>query len=226
MKFLLSVLLGLFLSKYTFGQISPIEPPALFSKPKFILMAGPGICFVRENETFKKWGVLKFGFSAGLGIIKPITPKLKMQGSVLFEKKGYKTSKIDTAYNGSTWVTGKLINDRSYNYATFAISSQYSFGRRNGFNAGIGVYYGLLTKAKWQIIVTALNLNTSSLISPSKDDYGVTLNFGYTVPFNKGLLIGFQLTENYGLTQLMPPPPFPSEKNNSIVLIITLSKNR
>ncbi len=222
------ILLALLISETAIGQVSPSETPAIYTKARFSLIVGPSLLSVRENEPYNQYGVPKVGFSAGIGIIKSLTSHMQLQGKMLFEKRGYKTSTPDTVYTTTNgWMFGKSIYNYHFDYLTFSIAPQFLIGKRKAISIGAGFYFGKLFRAKFQVINTSLNSNNSSPLPTDrygKVDYGVTLNLGYSLVFGKKFLIALQLTENYGLKQLAPPPPEPPEKNNSLVFTVAISK--
>ena len=218
----------LLISKVTTCQESPL-PPTFYTKTKFSLIAGPSLLSVRENESFSQYGVPKIGFSAGLGVVKSITSNLQFQGKILFERKGYKTSTPDTLNTSNGRVFGRSIYNYSFDYLTFSIVPQLLLGKRKAIGIGAGFYLGRLLRAKFQVINTTLNSNSSRLLPTDRSrklDYGATLNLSYHLFLAKKFNIAFQLTWNYGFKQIAPPPPFPKEKNSSIVLTVGISKKK
>jgi Outer membrane protein beta-barrel domain len=161
----------------------------------------------------------KFGYSAGLGITQRLTPNLQLQGKVLFERKGYKTSQAIEYYSqGIFYDDGLLVYDYEFNNLTFSVTPQLVLGKKYGISIGAGAYYGLLRKATWNIY-DYVGTSTRSYVSVTqayiKGDYGVTLNVGYSIRASKILLLDLQLTGNYGLRQLaLDPPPYPQAKLN------------
>jgi hypothetical protein len=209
------------------GKIMAQESPsAISSKPKLSLIAGSSLLSVRDNELYSQYGVPKIGFSGGLGIIKGITPRTSIQGKLLFETKGFKTSKKDTLNSADGPIIGDLKNNFHFNYLTLSLAPQFSIGKKKAVTLGFGFYYSRLLNAQWQIIYTPSNSNTSTDIMGAyyKNDYGISVNLGYSIEVNKKFIIDFQLTENYGLRQIGVGIPGYEQKNNSLVLSVGLRK--
>lgn len=220
-KYFVGLLMALIISGKIMGQESP---SAFHSKPKLSLIAGPSLLSVRENGLFTQYGVPKIGFSGGVGIIKGVTPRINFQGKLLFEKKGFKTLRVDTIYTPEGYKTGDYINNNHLNYLTLSLTPQILVGKKRAISFGLGFYYSRLLKARWQIISTLSNSNSSVDILGAyyKHDYGISVNLGYSLAVNKKFMIDFQLTENYGLKQI----GFPGweQKNNSLVLTLGFRK--
>ena len=218
------IYLLLLITVATNGQVSSQDIPPIYSKIRFTLMAGPSILSVRGNESYNQWGVTKFGYSAGFGIIKELTSYLHVQGKILFEKKGYKMSKPDTisTSNGPLFIESS--NNYKYDYLTFSIVPQFLIGKRKAISIGTGFYFGSLLRARYQAISSYFNYNYTRKMTDaySKEDYGLAINLGYSLAVNKKYLIELQLTENYGLKQIGWSSW--QQKNNSIVLTVALSK--
>jgi hypothetical protein len=222
-KYFVGLLMALIISGNLMGQGFP---SAFHSKSKLSLIAGPSLLSVRENELYSQYGVPKIGFSGGMGIIKGITPRTNIQGKLLFEQKGFKTTKKDTLNSANGPIIGDLINNYHFNYLTYSLASQFLMGKKKAVSLGFGLYYSRLLKARWQIIYTPLNSNSSGDIMGAyyKHDYGISVNLGYSLAVTKKFMMDFQLTENYGLKQIGVGVPGYQQKNNSLVFTLGLRK--
>jgi hypothetical protein len=222
-KYFVTLIMALIISGNLMGQGTP---SAFHSKSKFSLIGGPSLLFVRENELYDQYGVPKIAISAGMGIEKGVTSRIKFQGKILFEKKGFKAAKKDTLNSANGPIIGDLINIYHFNYLTYSLAPQFLMGKKKAVSLGFGLYYSKLLKARWQIIYTPLNSNSSADIIGAyyKHDYGISVNLGYSVAVTKMFMIDFQLTENYGLKRIGLGVPGYQQINNSLVLTMAVRR--
>ncbi|HTH55580.1 MAG TPA: outer membrane beta-barrel protein [Cyclobacteriaceae bacterium] len=179
------------------------------------------------NSTLWK-PMTKIGFSFGFGLTHRYSEHFGLTARLLSEEKGansygdYYVPSPDVfpiyTYKNSIKV------QQSISFITLAIVPQYLFKK---FNIGVGGYIGSPYKA----MTKTEYINYSPPLAPSHSnplqayrtlDAGLTVNIGYTIPLkNKSLT--FQLSDNYGLKNIVVTNQVPPVYSHNYSLLVGIS---
>lgn len=181
------------------------------------ILAGPSLAKIKGvdqsltsigNSTYYATTPMNLtGFSFGIGLIHSFTKNFEIQTRVFWERKGakQKTDSITLSLaSGSVTSTGpRSMQSTKSDYFTFSVVPQLLLGKRSHFNLGIGAYFGVLQNSR--VVIQYIN-PTPYLVrlqgAFNEDDYGLSLNAGYTF-FSKNITrFTVQFSGSYGLKQI------------------------
>ncbi len=201
-----------------------------------------------SDENLTNYRLTKLNYVFGIGASHSFTDRIDVNVRVQFEQKGRKTE-LNTPSNPQD---NRRIGFKNYNYnyLTLLIAPRVSIGVKKRFFISSGAYVSKILDAKGYEKITdsqgqvyfeetfegrffedvdangGVNSITwiPGLQSFKSSDVGVTFSMGYSFSIGERKLIGVQLIDNYGLTNINKDNPYyQQEKNHTIQLLISLS---
>ncbi|MBS1557123.1 MAG: hypothetical protein JST69_00230 [Bacteroidetes bacterium] len=192
-------------------------------KTTLFLVAGPTYLNIRGakySSFFVQKGKEKLGYTLGLGLTHHIGKHVFLNTRFLLERKRFE---IDYVNYNSNILTGWSNQDFSKYYMTIAVIPQFVLGKH--FNLGLGFFVSRFVKSTVDVQSYNLIVFGSSLNQTSNYDQGFSLTAGYTLPF-RHLIFTVQLTDNYGLQNVIPSTAIDPWYFNSYSILLGFNFNK
>lgn len=235
-KSILFIFLGVLKLSYSYSQDTLSQE--IGNKkflPEFEFFGGPGFLFPRADSAYYAVSLKpRSGYTIGVGILCPIGNRMQLSSKFISERK---------AFNGSLSPTTQIGSidefDIKNNYSTLVITPGILIGRKRLFSISAGGYLSFLTRSKISFDYTdnstvpdQLRLQTEQF---NRLDAGLSFGIRYKVPLRQHLFLNLQLSENYGLRNILnsTSQPYNDEvlyyfngstlKNNTVSFLMGIS---
>jgi len=146
----------------------------------------------------------RYGNCFGISVSHYVSHHFSVYARLLYEKKGFVRGLDSLSYDGNFELISRtrvFSDEISNTYITLSVLPQYMFGNKIYFNIGAGPYLGLLSSSRSGI----KGQPASTIVSDgayNKYDFGFSMGAGLSYPLKNKLELTFQVTANYGLTQI------------------------
>lgn len=214
-------------SLYSQGTFELPKPKHIISK--YEILIGPSWLIPYKSKTVDH-PQFKIGYCFGIGISHAFNNRVEIAVNVLFERKG-RDAKFDAFYD-TNGMYHQLSYDENRDYLTATLIPKYCFGTGRNFRLGVGPYASKLTKS---VLTQTITLNgqvasvhsSNQLPSLKNYDYGIVFTASYDTDLFKKTILRIGVSANLGLINAnVENPAVPTEKNQSLYLLITLLYNR
>lgn len=208
------------------------QPKKYFSEIE--IMLGPSLSFLRGSPYVENNSVitrsLKHGYAYGIAFNHSLKTNFCFYAAFMFEKKG-SISSANGSYFDQVSQTMKSITIKDefiYDYFTMPILIGYSLGHRKRIKVKTGVFVSYLRK---QIIEkTYIPLGPGGIEDQTdlntKFDFGLDLEFGYSIPISSTISTNVKLINTLGLINTRAADNYGVIKTNNTSLLIGIIFNR
>ena len=191
------------------------------------ILIRPVVTSLRGNEVVKTNYDPTVRFSVGVGLNYYYTAQSAISLTILYDRKGAKGESTIILRDDQNQVIGQgtLSQEFYFDYLTIPIQWRHRFGNKIKFEAGGGIYTGVLLASELRLKGFGLNSNSDVSEDVKMMDFGLTVSFGTVIPFNDNLTLRIGLNDNLGIVNVskFPVANDGTIKHNSIGLAVGLS---
>jgi hypothetical protein len=164
----------------------------------------------------------RYGYSFGLGVKQLLGERIEINSRFLWEQKGFIEEKKSTSPNSTDFTFYR--GDLKSNYFTLSISPIFYLSKERRIQVYPGIYYSWLQNSfrKEELYNNnQLTFSGSTSNDPNlKNDYGILVGGGYSIPISSKINLTIRLQFNYGIAKIMDVNSL--QINNNTISLFTV----